>query len=67
MKLEELLMQTIPTLQGRPHFQHIEEFASFPSHPGKGSLKNCLGQSKGSWKVMGAIKTFVMMTVPVDL
>jgi hypothetical protein len=34
MKLEELLMQTIPTLQGRrPHFQHIEEFASFPSHP----------------------------------
>jgi hypothetical protein len=31
MKLEELLMQTIPTLQGRrPHFQHIEEFASFP-------------------------------------
>jgi hypothetical protein len=47
----------------RPHFQHIEEFASFPSHPGKGSLKNCLGQSKGSWKVMGAIKkAFVMMT-----
>jgi hypothetical protein len=35
MKLEELLMQTIPTLQGRPHFQHIEEFASFPSHPEK--------------------------------
>jgi hypothetical protein len=33
MKLEELLMQTIPTLQGRrPHFQHIEEFASF-LHP----------------------------------
>jgi hypothetical protein len=25
--------------EGRPHFQHIEEFASFPSHPGKGSLK----------------------------
>lgn len=47
----------------RPHFQHIEEFASFPSHPGKGSLKNCLGQSKGSWKVMGSIKkAFVMMT-----
>jgi hypothetical protein len=63
-EIEELLMQTIPTLQGRrPHFQHIEEFASFPSHPGKGSLKNCLGQSKGSWKVMGAIKkAFVMMT-----
>jgi len=47
----------------RPHFQHIEEFASFPSHPSKGSLKNCLGQSKGSWKVMGAFKkAFVMMT-----
>lgn len=47
----------------RPHFQHIEEFASFPSHPGKGSLKNCLGQSKGSWKIMGSIKkAFVMMT-----
>jgi hypothetical protein len=52
MKLEELLMQTIPTLQGRPHFQHIEEFASFPS-PGKRLTENCLGQSKGSWKVMG--------------
>jgi hypothetical protein len=47
----------------RPHFQHIEEFASFPSHPGKGSLKNCIGQSKGSWKIMGSIKkAFVMMT-----
>jgi len=47
----------------RPHFQHIEEFASFPSHPSKGSLKNCLGQSKGSWKIMGSIKkAFVMMT-----
>lgn len=47
----------------RPHFQHIEEFASFPSHPAKGSLKNCLGQSKGSWKIMGSIKkAFVMMT-----
>jgi hypothetical protein len=30
----------------RPHFQHIEEFASFPSHPGKGSLKNCLDNLK---------------------
>jgi hypothetical protein len=29
MKLEELLMQTIPTLQGRPHFQHIEELHLF--------------------------------------
>jgi hypothetical protein len=47
----------------RPHFQHIEEFASFPSHPSKGSLKNCLTQSKGSWKIMGSImKAFVMMT-----
>lgn len=47
----------------RPDFQHIEEFASFPSHPGIGSLKNCLGQSKGSWIVMGAFrKAFVMMT-----
>jgi hypothetical protein len=47
----------------RPHFQHIEEFASFPSHPSKGSLKNCLGQSKGSWKIMGSImKAFVMLT-----
>ena len=47
----------------RPDFQHIEEFASFPSHPAKGSLKNCIGQSKGSWKVMGSqMKAFVMMT-----
>jgi hypothetical protein len=30
--------------------------------------ENCLGQSKGSWKVMGAIKkAFVMMTGTVDL
>jgi hypothetical protein len=28
-----------PNVKRRPHFQHIEEFASFPSHPGKGSLK----------------------------
>jgi hypothetical protein len=34
----------------------------FPS-PGKRLTENCLGQSKGSWKVMGAIKkAFVMMT-----
>ena len=47
----------------RPHFQHIEEFASFPSHPGKGSLKNVLGQSKGSWIIMGSFKkAFVVMT-----
>ena len=47
----------------RPHFQHIEEFASFPAHPSKGSLKNCLGQSKGSWIVQGSIKkAFVIMT-----
>jgi hypothetical protein len=37
MKLEELLMQTIPTLQGRRP-QHIEEFASFLLTR-KGSLK----------------------------
>lgn len=47
----------------RPHFQHVEEFASFPSHPAKGSLKNCIGQSKGSWLVMGSIKkAFVVFT-----
>jgi len=47
----------------RPHFQHIEEFASFPSHPGKGSLKNVLGQSKGSWIIMGSFKkAFVILT-----
>lgn len=47
----------------RPHFQHIEEFAAFPSHPSKGSLKNCIGQSKGSWKVMGSfMKAFVVFT-----
>jgi hypothetical protein len=39
----------------RPHFQHIEEFASFPSHP-KRLTENCLGQSKGSWKVMGQLR-----------
>jgi len=47
----------------RPHFQHVEEFAAFPSHPSKGSLKNCIGQSKGSWLVMGSIKkAFVVYT-----
>lgn len=47
----------------RPHVQHIEEFAAFPAHPSKGSLKNCIGQSKGSWKVMGSVlKAFVIMT-----
>lgn len=47
----------------RPHFQHIEEFAAFPSHPSKGSLKNVIGQSKGSWLVMGAFKkAFVIYT-----
>jgi len=47
----------------RPHMQHIEEFAAFPAHPSKGSLKNCIGQSKGSWKVMGSVlKAFVIMT-----
>jgi hypothetical protein len=38
--------------RGRPHFQHIEEFASFLLTR-KGSLKNCLGQSL---KDLGVIK-----------
>jgi len=47
----------------RPHLQHVEEFASFPSHPSKGSLKNVIGQSKGSWIVMGSYKkAFVIYT-----
>jgi hypothetical protein len=46
MKLEELLMQTIPTLQASSALPALEEFASFPSHPGKGSLKNCLDNLK---------------------
>ena len=47
----------------RPHFQHVEEFAAFPSHPSKGSLKNVIGQSKGSWLVMGSFKkAFVVFT-----
>ncbi|MCK5788599.1 MAG: hypothetical protein KAH32_06350 [Chlamydiia bacterium] len=47
----------------RPDFQHIEEFAAFPSHPAKGSLKNVIGQSKGSWKVGGSVlKAFVFYT-----
>ena len=47
----------------RPHFQHVEEFAAFPSHPSKGSLKNVIGQSKGSWLVMGSFKkAFVVYT-----
>jgi hypothetical protein len=36
---------------------------SFPFSPRKRLTENFLGQSKGSWKVMGAIKkAFVMMT-----
>jgi len=47
----------------RPHFQHVEEFAAFPSHPSIGSLKNVIGQSKGSWLIQGSIKkAFVMYT-----
>ena len=47
----------------RPHFQHVEEFAAFPSHPSKGSLKNVIGQSKGSWLIQGSIKkAFVVFT-----
>jgi hypothetical protein len=31
-EIRRITYATIPTLQqGRPHFQHIEEFASFPS------------------------------------
>jgi len=46
----------------RPHFQHIEEFAAFPS-TGPGSLKEVIGQSKGSWLVMRKIKkAFVIYT-----
>ena len=46
----------------RPHFQHIEEFAAFPS-TGPGSLKEVIGQSKGSWLVMRKIKkAFVVYT-----
>jgi hypothetical protein len=61
MKLEELLMQTIPTLQAASSaFQHIEEFAFFTPER---LTENCLGgQSKGSWKVGAIKKAFVMMT-----
>jgi len=46
----------------RPHFQHVEEFAAFPS-TGPGSLKEVIGQSKGSWLVMRKIKkAFVVYT-----
>jgi hypothetical protein len=56
MKLEELLMQTIPTLPGASSaLQHIEEFASFLLTR-KRLTENCLGQSKGSWKVMGELR-----------
>jgi hypothetical protein len=55
MKLEELLMQTIPTLsRGAVRTSIIEEFASFPFSPGKRLTEKLLfRQSKGSWKVMG--------------
>ena len=46
----------------RPHFQHIEEFAAFPSS-GPGALKEVIGQSKGSWLIMRKIKNaFVVYT-----
>ena len=46
----------------RPNFQHIEEFAAFPS-TGPGALKEVIGQSKGSWLVMRKIKkAFVVFT-----
>lgn len=47
----------------RPHFQHVEEFAAFPAHPSIGSLKNAIGQSKGSWIIQGSMKkAYVMYT-----
>lgn len=47
----------------RPHFQHVEEFAAFAAHPSVGSLKNVIGQSKGSWVIQGSIKkAYVMYT-----
>jgi len=46
----------------RPNFQHIEEFAAFPSS-GPGALKEVIGQSKGSWLIMRKIKkAFVVYT-----
>jgi len=46
----------------RPNFQHIEEFAAFPS-TGPGALKEVIGQSKGSWLIMRKIKkAFVVYT-----
>jgi hypothetical protein len=41
--------------RGVVHFQHIEEFASFLLTR-KRLTENCLGQSKGSWKVMGQLR-----------
>ena len=46
----------------RPHFQHVEEFAAFPS-TGPGALKEVIGQTKGSWLIMRKIKhAFVIYT-----
>ncbi|MCK5788257.1 MAG: hypothetical protein KAH32_04635 [Chlamydiia bacterium] len=46
----------------RPHFQHVEEFAAFPS-TGPGALKEVIGQSKGSWLIMRRIRNaFVVFT-----
>ena len=51
------------TRGSRPHFQHVEEFAAFPAHPSVGSLKNVIGQSKGSWLIQGSFKkAFVIYT-----
>jgi hypothetical protein len=48
-EIRRILMQTIPTLQGASSTSILKSLhLSFS--PGKGSLKNCLGQSKGSWK-----------------
>jgi hypothetical protein len=55
-EIKNYLCRQSQRYKGRPHFQHIEEFASFPSHP-KRLTENCLGQSKGSWKVMGQLRS----------
>jgi hypothetical protein len=34
-KIRRITYADNPNVGRRPHFQHIEEFASFPSHPEK--------------------------------
>jgi hypothetical protein len=62
-EIRKLLMQTIPTLQGASSTLSILKSLHLFLLTRKRLTENCLGQSKGSWKVMGAIKkAFVMMT-----